>query len=319
MKLQIFDVEHGACALLTCDNGGRIMIDCGHNGTTGWRPGSYLRSIGVTRLEKLVVTNFDEDHVSGIENLLDHVLVGTIKVNSFVSTADIRWLKTVDGMGPGIERLVWELENSFTTRVSPGDLGMPAFPGVKEQYFGHAYPRDFDDENNLSLVARLNCYGINIMFPGDLEKPGWVKMLTVPGFPESLPNMDLLVASHHGRESGCAEEIFSLLEPTFVIISDKSKGYQTQETTGWYASRARGGIFNGESGRKVVTTRSDGDLVIHFGDCRYNFRKDETRPTAEQPTGLAAALQRPRWGELYPRPSPLGTGNWLAPDYRWRR
>lgn len=35
MELKIFDVEHGACALLTCDNGSRLMIDCGHNGDTG--------------------------------------------------------------------------------------------------------------------------------------------------------------------------------------------------------------------------------------------------------------------------------------------
>jgi hypothetical protein len=43
MELQIFDVEHGACALLTAHNGTRFMIDCGHNSTTGWKPGTYLR------------------------------------------------------------------------------------------------------------------------------------------------------------------------------------------------------------------------------------------------------------------------------------
>jgi hypothetical protein len=37
MKLQIFDVEHGACSLLTADNNARVMIDCGHNATTGGR------------------------------------------------------------------------------------------------------------------------------------------------------------------------------------------------------------------------------------------------------------------------------------------
>jgi hypothetical protein len=47
MHLQIFDVEHGACALLTCDNGARLMIDCGHNSTTGWYPGDYLASLGI--------------------------------------------------------------------------------------------------------------------------------------------------------------------------------------------------------------------------------------------------------------------------------
>lgn len=35
MELKIFDVEHGACALLTCGNGTRLVIDGGYNGDTG--------------------------------------------------------------------------------------------------------------------------------------------------------------------------------------------------------------------------------------------------------------------------------------------
>jgi hypothetical protein len=46
MKLQIFDVEHGACSLLTADNNARLMIDRGHNATTGWKPGTYLAQPG---------------------------------------------------------------------------------------------------------------------------------------------------------------------------------------------------------------------------------------------------------------------------------
>lgn len=76
MNLQIFDVEHGACALLTCNNETRLMIDCGHNASTGWYPGSYLRSKGITYLDMLAITNYDEDHVSGLANLLENVKVG---------------------------------------------------------------------------------------------------------------------------------------------------------------------------------------------------------------------------------------------------
>ena len=67
MILEIFDVEHGACALVTTGNGKRILIDCGDNATTGWEPGSALRRRGIAAIERLVVTNYDEDHVSGIE------------------------------------------------------------------------------------------------------------------------------------------------------------------------------------------------------------------------------------------------------------
>lgn len=57
MQLQIFDVEHGACALLTADNEARLMIDCGHNASTGWKPGSYLKQQGISSLEMLTITN----------------------------------------------------------------------------------------------------------------------------------------------------------------------------------------------------------------------------------------------------------------------
>lgn len=75
MQLQIFDVEHGACSLLTADNNSRLMIDCGHNGATGWKPGTYLRQQGIQQLEMLALTNYDEDHASASADLFDSVHV----------------------------------------------------------------------------------------------------------------------------------------------------------------------------------------------------------------------------------------------------
>src|SRR5258708_8185719 len=106
MKIEIFDVEHGACALITADNNARIMIDCGHNASTGWKPGAYLKSIGVFYLEKLVVTNYDEDHVSGINDLFDTISVGHIVRNFAITPDQIRLLKKDDGIGAGFDRPV---------------------------------------------------------------------------------------------------------------------------------------------------------------------------------------------------------------------
>lgn len=65
MILDIYDVEHGACALITTSNGRRVLIDSGHNVRTGWHPGTFLRKAGITEIDRLCVTNYDEDHVSG--------------------------------------------------------------------------------------------------------------------------------------------------------------------------------------------------------------------------------------------------------------
>jgi beta-lactamase superfamily II metal-dependent hydrolase len=114
MELQIFDVEHGACALLTADNGTRLMIDCGHNATTGWKPGTYLRSKNISTLEMLAVTNYDEDHASGADDLFRNINVKWLWRNPSVSGTTLKKLKSDAGMGPGIDSLCYQIENFFT-------------------------------------------------------------------------------------------------------------------------------------------------------------------------------------------------------------
>lgn len=81
MILEVFDVEHGACALVTTSNCRRIMIDCGHNAKSGWRPGTFLVGAGIPRLDRLFVTNYDEDHVSGYPDLISNVVVDVLERN----------------------------------------------------------------------------------------------------------------------------------------------------------------------------------------------------------------------------------------------
>lgn len=260
MDLKIFDVEHGACALLKCDDNTRLMIDCGHNATTGWYPGTYLRQQNVDVLDMLAITNYDEDHVSGIANLCDNVNIFWLWRNNSVSATAIRALKRENGMGDGIARLVREINGTFT---GDGSSPEPTFSGLVRNGFYHDYPV-FDDENNLSLVIHLQCHGIGVLFPGDLEREGWLKLLEEGRFRQALRNTNVLVASHHGRESGCCEEIFEYCKPHYVVISDKGYMHDTQKTIPFYRRFAQGGPFRGEPNRQVLTTRNDGRIGFNF-------------------------------------------------------
>jgi beta-lactamase superfamily II metal-dependent hydrolase len=256
MFLEIFDVEHGACALITTSNGKRAMIDCGHNVTTGWKPGNALRAHNINVLDRLFVTNYDEDHVSGYPNLMDNVRIGTLYRNPSVPPATIRLLKTEDGMGAGIERLVLSIEHVFTGGSPPAieDYGDTTFSLYWNSYgvFG-----GFTDENNLSLVVFVTCGQHKFIFPGDMEKEGWRQLLRNPAFVAELRGVNVFVASHHGRENGYCEEVLDLCPGIeVVIISDKMKGFQSQETVDRYRSYARGMNYNGEI-RRVLTTRRD--------------------------------------------------------------
>ena len=58
MKVHIFNVEHGNCIAVELPSSELIMIDCGHNSTTGWRPSKWVKDQGGVLLN-LTVTNFD--------------------------------------------------------------------------------------------------------------------------------------------------------------------------------------------------------------------------------------------------------------------
>ena len=257
MQVQIFDVEHGACALVTADTGARLLIDCGHNSSTGWRPSSYLPAQGITTIDKLIVTNYDEDHVSDLPNFLKNVHVGILQRNRSVSPDDLLKLKSETGVGDGIKRLA-EMARHYTADVThPPDFG-----ALSIKAFCNKYPADFDDENNLSLAVFLHYHNLHMVFPGDLEKAGWQRLLQRPDFVEEIKKVNVFVASHHGREFGCCEELFDLgWQPQIVVISDAGIQYETQATVPWYAARSTGMDYNGEP-RSVFTTRKDGRIII---------------------------------------------------------
>jgi beta-lactamase superfamily II metal-dependent hydrolase len=259
MRLEIFDVGHGACALLTGDDGTHMMIDCGHRAYPRWMPGDLLWQRGVSTLDLLYITNYDEDHVSGIENLLDRVHVSWIFRNGSVSPATIRQLKSEDGMGPGIERLITTLTGTHTT--SSVGVVVPQIPGVRISTFCNSYPL-FEDENNLSMVVHLDCQGVGIMFAGDMEIAGFAPLLENPLFIDRLRRTAVFVAPHHGRVSGCCDSVASHCRPFYVVISDKAHMYESQRTVNHYHRMARGGAFRGQSDRHVLTTRSDGTITI---------------------------------------------------------
>jgi len=270
--LEIFDVDHGACALLTLwpAHGGaaqRVMIDCGHSIRDGqkWSPGAYLRRVGVTYLDILIITNFDEDHASGAPDLLrNQIGVGCLMGNPTVPADVIEFLKTEDGIGPGIKLIATSLgERKARGYQDP----WPSLPGVRAHWFCNTYP-GFEDENNLSLVLFLEVHGVTFMFPGDMEKAGFQNLLRLrPDFSEWLRRVHVLEASHHGRRNGICEEMFDDhgCRPELVIISDDYKQYDTQETAQYYRSKAKGiDFFRGEGRRWVLTTRSDGHLLFTF-------------------------------------------------------
>ena len=265
LVIRIFDVEHGACAMMVAPNERLAMIDCGHNTTTGWRPSTYIRhTLNRTLLDYLFVTNADQDHVSDLAGLRAHgVNVGVLVRNGSPSAGALRILKEASGpLTDDLERFL-EMHGGYNGYAVPFN---DAMGGVTCSMFCHSFPT-FAKTNDLSMATFIKFGGFKILFPGDLEKASWKLLLCNPAFVAELTNTDVLVASHHGRETGFCEDIFNYFNPQLVVISDKPIEHETQETVPDYRAvvTEKGlPVVNQRRNRHVLTTRRDGDIIFRI-------------------------------------------------------
>ncbi|HEM7945940.1 TPA: hypothetical protein U2L45_004866 [Citrobacter freundii] len=262
MVLRVWDVEHGACAMVqhvTSQYGGKLaMIDSGS--TVDWRPSNYIRGdLGRTNLDYLFITNADQDHMSDLQGLWNAgITVPVMYRNPSYTGEQMRQIKRQSGpLTADAERYVASC-SSFNQPVGePFNLYMG---GITATMFWNPYPT-FTDTNNLSLVVFISFAGFKILFPGDLEKAGWRALLQRQDFLAELSGTGVLVASHHGRESGFCQDVFDHFTPSAVVISDKPIEHETQRTVPDYRRVVRDQgvrVRTTMKNRHVLTTRRDG-------------------------------------------------------------
>ena len=255
MRFEILNVEHGFCAYAVGNDGGVLLFDCGHSSSI--RPSAYLPALGITSVRRFFVTNYDEDHISDLLAVRRSLHIEVLTRNTSMSSAQIRSLKTPP-ISPAMNELL-AMVDSFTGTVSDEQLEPE---GLRVWMFHNDYPT-FTDTNNLSLLIFVDVGPVSFLLGGDLERPGWLRLLETPHVQGLLKRVNVFVASHHGRETGYCREVFEYCKPDLIVMSDGPIQHDTQLMANTYAQHASGEMFNAPSGeelRKVVTTRKDGNI-----------------------------------------------------------
>jgi len=267
MRVEIHDVDHGGCAVITSPSGHRLMLDCGLSLKRSWFPSIAYHG---ERIDTLMLLNLDEDHCEDLSYVWKNCPLGAIVSNPTVDVRALETMKAECGMRSGVETAAQILESFGNGIIGDwwNDLG-----GVQWHAFWNRYGTDFEDTNNLSLAVFVSFGGFTILFGGDLHCAGWRKLLALPAFRAQLYSTHVYVASHHGRENGRCPELFDVWRPELILFSDGPKQYESQETHSWYSNRARGipdfskpGGLLGQPLRRVMTTRNDGTIVINVSD-----------------------------------------------------
>ena len=105
-----------------------------------------------------------------------------------------------------------------------------------------------------------------VIFPGDIEPNGWSKLW--PKIKTKIENLvnnstyRILIAPHHGRESGFCQEMFEALRPSFCIVSDEHGMAPTDRR---FRESPEGITFNNGTSIKYYSTKTDGRAKIVIG------------------------------------------------------
>ena len=193
----MLDVGQGQC--LVYRSGGRTtVVDCGgvpdEAGETAAR---YLQSRCVFRVDDLVLTHFDSDHVNGALQLLRREKVGTL------------WLPDVED-GDGWRARLEAAAKDAGCRVEYVREDCKISEGVT--LFAPVSGKN-DNDSGVCCLASAGEY--DILITGDLSKMAEYRVLAR----HELPDIELLVAGHHGAKTSTSEALLEITQPETVFLS----------------------------------------------------------------------------------------------------
>lgn len=231
----VYDVGQGQCVLLRSGEF-TALIDCG--GDSGDADGETvaraLLMSGRHRVDVLVLTHYDTDHVCGAVQLMARIEIGALL------------LPEVDDDTSNRERLVQEAAAAGVPyRFIAQDMVL-SFDGGTLSLFA---PAD-GSAKNASLAALLSAQECDILVTGDMSSLQERELLQT----HTLPDIEILVAGHHGSKNATSEALLSATQPDIVLISvgKNSYGHPSQEVLARIASL----------GAAVRRTDLNGDITI---------------------------------------------------------
>lgn len=208
------DVGQGDATLISKGNF-HMLIDAGKN-EKGDMVVQYLKDAGVDRLDILVGTHPDSDHIGGLDCVIDSIAVDTLYMpeagkdtktyRDVVAAMEKRQL--VSQM-PEIGREYTYDGNVLVRFLSPG--------------------KRYSDANDNSLVVQIAYGRTRFLFMGDAEETA-EKEILADGYDLEC---DVLKLGHHGSYTATSLAFLQKADPAYAVIScgrDNSYGHPHAET-----------------------------------------------------------------------------------------
>ncbi|GKX31137.1 ComE operon protein 3 [Vallitalea longa] len=217
LKIVHLDIGQGDSAVVISPDRKVYVIDGGGNQrkkTTDRDTGyyilkPYLKYNGISKIDCLIMTHSDRDHVGGLIELIDY-----FKIKNIIVPYAYKHKKEEDIL---LEELINKASKKKINVVYLKENDI-----IRDRYinFEALYPideiKEFPNNNAYSLVLNLKYKSFNELFTGDIEKQEEQKINYK--YTDYL-NSDIMKVPHHGSNTSSTEEFIKNVIPKVAVIS----------------------------------------------------------------------------------------------------
>lgn len=230
-RVTVLDVGQGQCVLL--QSGGRTyVVDCGGTGddAAGEKAARHLITQGIYRVDGLILTHFDDDHISGVRQLLRRISVDTVYA--------------MESQDCVCQTLAEEIGDDFVLVTEDMSLD---WDGAELRIFA---PPELTEKGQRGLSVLFTVGEYDTLITGDLSTRQERWLLTE----KNLPDLELLVAGHHGAATSTGMTLLRQTRPEVLAISvgRNTYGHPAQSVL------ERAALL----GCRVLRTDRDGTLIF---------------------------------------------------------
>ena len=251
-RVTFLDVGQGDSALIQFPDGKTVLIDGGRKyerfdmGRSVIAP--FLLNQGIRRLDYIIATHPQQDHVGGLPWMIRHLDVGAY------------WHTGIERPEPifkelrqaVVERQVQEHVATRGEEVVGGEsCPLTVLSPIGEEEDGRTLQSlSGTFLNNQSVVVQFTCGGQSILFAADMETDGLRRLAAMGQDPVTV-----LKVPHHGARSSLARDWIALVRPRYAVFSvgrHNSYGHPVPDVVEAYST----------IGSEVTRTDRDGAIIV---------------------------------------------------------
>lgn len=247
-------------------------------------PIAYLRNLNVTSIFRFILTHPDMDHMDGIKDLFTE-----FGVQNFWDTANT---KEIDESSFAVRQKLGEdwkfYKNLRDTSPDSNPKRLVYYSGNVNDYYKQdglfilaptkeliEVANEGEDWNDASYVVLYRSGGRKILFSGDSENGTWEHILA--NWTDAVTDLDVLIAPHHGRDSGRDYDFLDVVNPKLTIFGNASSDHLAYDP--WY-DRDLPIVTNNQVGYVILDINGSGlDVWVKNENYAESFSEINKIPT----------------------------------------